>query len=734
MKLSIAMIIKNEEKTLERCLKSLIPLKNKIEHEIIIVDTGSTDNSLLIAKKYTDKVFQHQWNDNFSSMRNLSISYCKGDWILIIDADEVLENPDELISSLNADDLDKYNVLSVYQKNVYSDNSSDYSMISIFRCFKNNKDFRFEGVIHEQPNIYSPKKLTNITLWHDGYLQQDLYTTKNRYYRNMNLLKKQLNDDCNTKAYTLFQIAKTYSQNDIIKSAHYYKRAYDYANESNNSICYPYIWGAYSKNLLTLKLYNDAISIYNEISDYSRNDLDYYYVLGNSYYNNHNYDKAEKYFYEYLNLYKKKIAKEVPFSETGESTISSHDNIIVNYLKTKYHLKKYYDVVNIFQSIKNTMVKEETYYEYFIACVLVNKTKNIIKIINTSFSENLMDTLHKSFSYLYHTLKKTTDFLKEFMNINPILDTYINAYFYEKSELNYKIINFNTYYDWKSKILINYLENDDNAINILLTINCSDAQKYIFQLTGHFNCIDKVYTWVNNNYLSNDVNINILSSIIYQYLLSSNLFSNDKFEKLCLQSMVNNQVLCKLIIKDEYSTNLGNRFISNYELLWINIYGLINSDNKLIYIKALKNNVKDLPEYNKVVDFFFKKINKTITNDMILEKNNLINISEQLINNDQIDQASDILNSLLDLFPFDSKILLNKGICSILTNNFDEALLTLSLSYIFDNNKFDSCFNLAYVFELKKNIDLATYYYKKSLDYCNDTKLISEINSIINNL
>ena len=98
MLLSIAMIVKNEERNIERCLKALQVLNNKMEYEIIIVDTGSTDSTISIAKKYTEKVYEHNWTGNFAEMRNISIGYCKGKWILILDADEVLESEDEFIN------------------------------------------------------------------------------------------------------------------------------------------------------------------------------------------------------------------------------------------------------------------------------------------------------------------------------------------------------------------------------------------------------------------------------------------------------------------------------------------------------------------------------------------------------------------------------------------------------------------------------------------------------------
>ena len=59
MDLSVAMIVKNEEKNMERCLQALRKLDGKIKYEIIVVDTGSTDYTVNIAKEYTDKVYEH---------------------------------------------------------------------------------------------------------------------------------------------------------------------------------------------------------------------------------------------------------------------------------------------------------------------------------------------------------------------------------------------------------------------------------------------------------------------------------------------------------------------------------------------------------------------------------------------------------------------------------------------------------------------------------------------------
>jgi glycosyltransferase involved in cell wall biosynthesis len=88
MKLGVAMIVKNEEAVLARCLDSLEGID-----EIVILDTGSSDNTRDVAQKYTDKYFEgvYTWNDNFAEARNKARELSTADWILHIDADEWLE-------------------------------------------------------------------------------------------------------------------------------------------------------------------------------------------------------------------------------------------------------------------------------------------------------------------------------------------------------------------------------------------------------------------------------------------------------------------------------------------------------------------------------------------------------------------------------------------------------------------------------------------------------------------
>ena len=82
--LTACMIVRNEEENIRRCLSSIVSLVD----EIVVVDTGSTDNTVQIAESFGARVYHHPWQNDFSLHRNQALSYAQGQWVLIVDADE----------------------------------------------------------------------------------------------------------------------------------------------------------------------------------------------------------------------------------------------------------------------------------------------------------------------------------------------------------------------------------------------------------------------------------------------------------------------------------------------------------------------------------------------------------------------------------------------------------------------------------------------------------------------
>jgi glycosyltransferase involved in cell wall biosynthesis len=139
MSISLCMIIKDEAKYLDKFLNKV----SKYVDEIIIVDTGSTDTSKLIALVHTPLVYDFKWCDNFSSARNFSISKANSDWILWLDPDE------EVIGLKNIKELVKNKKYLGYRFVQKTEINGKKYVQGICRLFQNHKKIKFIYPIHE---------------------------------------------------------------------------------------------------------------------------------------------------------------------------------------------------------------------------------------------------------------------------------------------------------------------------------------------------------------------------------------------------------------------------------------------------------------------------------------------------------------------------------------------------------------------------------------------------------
>lgn len=154
--ISLCMIVKNEEAVLARCLDSIVDLMD----EIIIVDTGSTDRTKEIARKYTSKIYDFEWNGSFADARNYSFSKATADYIYCADADEVLddENHDRFLL-LKKGLLPEIDIVQMYYCNQLSYNTIyNYDKEYRPKLYKRLRTFTWHNPIHEtvslEPVIY----------------------------------------------------------------------------------------------------------------------------------------------------------------------------------------------------------------------------------------------------------------------------------------------------------------------------------------------------------------------------------------------------------------------------------------------------------------------------------------------------------------------------------------------------------------------------------------------------
>ncbi len=209
-RLSLCMIVKNEEEFLGDCLNSVKGLAD----QLVIVDTGSTDKTLQIAETFGAEIHHFKWCDDFAAARNASLGYARCKWVLWMDADERLR-PECRETLINC--LKNYTKPVLYTVSIRSitDGGKNYHDSDAHRLFTRHPAIRFEGIIHEQIS-YSARKAgakemeSGIILDHVGYdLDED--SQKKKLLRNQPLIEKMVAAD-DRNAYAHFWLAQNLSQ------------------------------------------------------------------------------------------------------------------------------------------------------------------------------------------------------------------------------------------------------------------------------------------------------------------------------------------------------------------------------------------------------------------------------------------------------------------------------------------------------------------------------------------
>lgn len=200
------MIVKNEEELLPNCLNSI---KDAVD-EIIIVDTGSTDNTVNIAKIFGAKVYHHPWNDSFSEARNHCLNHASGDWILQIDADEELEQADIPKLRLAISDH-RYNGVIIAIQSIIKDGIHKFYHPRIFR---RGKGF-YKDIIHEQTILEGERLSTEIRLYHHGY-NLDEKKMRTKWQRTTHLLIKQIAQNKHD-SFAWFNLIRNYRIQDLFQ-------------------------------------------------------------------------------------------------------------------------------------------------------------------------------------------------------------------------------------------------------------------------------------------------------------------------------------------------------------------------------------------------------------------------------------------------------------------------------------------------------------------------------------
>ena len=271
--ISLCMIVKNEEDLLPKCLESV---KDQID-EIVVVDTGSTDRTVEIAISYGARVYSHPWEGDFSKHRNQSIDYANKEWILILDADEVVDKESvrhlrEVLNEKKADSL-YLPVRSAYDK------GRGEAIHNSIRLFRNNGRIRYAGRVHnllvgEQFSIVYP-----VTIFHEGYnLPEE--KSHQKFLRTTALLKREIEErPDHPRGY--HYLAASYLSEDMLPEAlDFSMKAIDLAEKHSYSD-HLFLWSHFIAGISSLKLgkLEDADKICLHALAKNSKHLDSHYLL-----------------------------------------------------------------------------------------------------------------------------------------------------------------------------------------------------------------------------------------------------------------------------------------------------------------------------------------------------------------------------------------------------------------------------------------------------------------------
>jgi tetratricopeptide (TPR) repeat protein len=192
VRLSAALLVRDEADHLRRCLTSL----QGIVDEVVVVDTGSADDSVAVAESFGATVLHRPWDDDFSAARNLGLDHVTGDWVLYIDADEHLSPTTRQHVEHELADPGEQHV--AYRIRLRA--NKGFTPYWEWRLWRNHPDLRFHGVIHEAITkaILEVAERDDLKIGHaDLLLEHEGYEGDQiaKHHRNLPLLRRQVQND-----------------------------------------------------------------------------------------------------------------------------------------------------------------------------------------------------------------------------------------------------------------------------------------------------------------------------------------------------------------------------------------------------------------------------------------------------------------------------------------------------------------------------------------------------------
>lgn len=735
-------MVKNEERYLDKTLESLRPLMKEIDSELIILDTGSDDSTVEIAKKHTDKVFFANWNNDFAKMRNISISHASGEWILILDADEQLTNYDKLKEFFNLNLCKKYNSATITLKNIFSEDEESFSVDPLLRLFKNYNGFRYEGAIHEQPIFKRPTYNDIARFNHYGYLFEDEEVRQLKESRNKAILLKEIEKKPNNP-YINYQLGKQYIISKNYEDALFYiEKGYE----------------IYEKNKhIPIFVTLDLASLYIDLSEfdkceklcikYIKNDnknIDIYYYLATSQKQLNKYTKSIENYKRYLYLTENfDITTQANNMECNYDTLINKEKAIINIIDNYYKLEMYEDVIKDIDEI-SISVLEEAYLVIFMSLYKLNKEDKIIELFNKISGSKSQENKFKVAIESILNRVKENDKPKFYKILSNIDDNYgilnkirlglnLNEETYNEILIKEKEVYF-------SEILYYAIENNFNIENVLNNVSYIKMQNFTdYLVKTKRECILKLYNYLEN--VSNTMyykKIQIYACLSKSLLMYGNLVG-DKYKKIFYMYISYNYECLRRVyninLKNEEAINLLRNEEDEF-IIKLKRIEKYKSNDELTYIRKLKDLLIDNPYYKKCIKLLISNFEKELNENTELKelKTKYKLLIKSSINGGNLDEAIKMISEYESMFSEEFEILNMKAIIALMSGELDNAEKLLKNSWIYNSEDFNILFNIAYLKELIGDKQEAKQFYENIINNCNEDDIVREASESIKKL
>ena len=500
MKISSVYIIKNEEKNIEKSIQSI---KN-ICDEIIIVDTGSTDNSIQICKDLGCKVYNYKWENDFSKARNYAISLCSNEIIIFLDADEFFTKP---LDQEDKNKIEEYfkndiDVVGIYETDIEKSTGEEHHTSYVYKIIK--KNLKYKGTIHEyvfNENRELKAHLTNeIQLLHTGYSAD---VSRSKVERNLEIVE--LIENKSTMDY--FYLGRenlslgNYEEADKNLDLFFSMENCDKVIKSNNIAYLAYIYKLNIMEKLTKK-YSEEDILQHLLKAKSKisHIPEIYFCLG-IYYFGKDFKKSLEYFNECI---KKNEEFDGKYFELN-NFLGYQDKIYYYKAKILLYMDKRNEAIQ--KAIVACMLNKKNKNNLGLLLHLLNRQKNKenIELLNRIYKPNSKE----DYEFLITALENT-NLYSEFLAYSLVY----NKEYQGGADSLYYAMMLNGDYETALESLVKFDNEKRNFIMtvILLFANNSDLMmKYFEELPNKYINILKVL--INQDF-KQDVDFDLLVNII----------------------------------------------------------------------------------------------------------------------------------------------------------------------------------------------------------------------------